>query len=253
MKINEIIEPIHVERPISKPYNIEKMGQRQKIDTTNGGAYARGTPDPLDTHMYRKKIRMPSNLKNDAYYQYIKACSPFMKSNPYFPRVYEVVFKRYSNGLVKPAYNMEKLMTISEANSEIENLVEIIAEKIYTEKALAYHRLGELLLWNISSDIEKGIESSINMYEIFSDEKLIQAIQLIQEVYNSNSAFSTDVHAGNIMIRLGPTGIQLVLTDPLQDNGSSIAAGYNPFSGSTVGYTNDTADDDNDSIEDDPF
>lgn len=41
MKINEIIEPRDVERPISKDYNIEKMGQRPE-DFNEFGAYANG-------------------------------------------------------------------------------------------------------------------------------------------------------------------------------------------------------------------
>jgi len=242
MKINEIIEPRDIDRPVSTPFNIQRMGKEQ--DTNIGGAYARGTEDPVDPHMYRKKLRMPANLTNDAYFQYIKACSPLMKSNPYFPRVYEVVFKKYANGYVKPSYNMEKLVPLKEVLNQIGDRVlpVIIGEQIYDENRLERARQrGGLYIGDITRDISDGINNFLNVEETFKDDNLIDAILLIQEVKKSNKYFRTDCHLGNFMVRFGPTGMQLVITDPLEDGGHSIAAGHNPFTGKSVTATNFTA------------
>lgn len=236
MKINEIIEPRDINRPVSTPFNIQKMGLRQPGD--GGGAYALGTEDPGDPHMYRKKIRMPSNLVDDAYFQYIRACSPYMKSNPYFPRVYEVVFKKYANGYVKPSYHMEKLLSLKDAREQLGEfqLANTIAEQIYHEDALQRRRDAGLEAADIIRDISDSMfqNNTIEAHKLFKDKKLIEAIWLILKVLNSNEHFSEDLHNGNFMVRIGSTGPQLVFTDPLQDNGKSIAAGYNPFNGLTM-------------------
>lgn len=241
MKINEIIEPRDVERPISKDYNIEKMGQRPE-DFNEFGAYANGTEDPLDAHMYRKKIRMPSNLNNDAYFQWIKACSPFMKSNPWLPRVYEVVLKKYKDGYVRPSYNMEKLIPISTAIIEIgeQELTHLLANKIYTPEVLAYreeHYTTYNDMWLILSDISKSVYDGNTTINDFSDPGLHQALSIVNRLTKDNGNFTVDMHKGNFMIRLGTTGPQLVITDPLADGGKSIAAGWNPFNNRMVGQS----------------
>ena len=232
MRIDEIIQPQEIERSLSTPFNVQKMGKRPNYDT--GGAYATGTKDPGDPHLYRKKLRMPSDLANDAYYQYIKECSPYMKSNPYFPRVYKVIFRKFKQGYIKPEYHIESLLTIDEANKQVgaEELLNIICEKVYDEVHLAsrleqYADTGlsiRTVLWDIERVAGGRLPPSI-----FKDEKLNEAIQLIQVLKESNPVFSFDMHEGNFMVRFGPGGPQLVITDPLADGGKSIAAGWDPF------------------------
>jgi hypothetical protein len=186
---------------------------------------------------------MPSILENDAHFQYIKACSPYMKSNPYFSRVYEIVFKKFKQGFIKPSYHIEKLISIEEASDQMGGieLGNAISEKIYSDRALKLiAKMDTHTIYDIVRDISVAVRG-IGGIEVFVDDNLNQAIQLIQKVLYSNPFFAVDMHIRNFMIRLGTTGPQLVITDPLQDNGASIAAGYNSFTDKTItGKPNDS-------------
>lgn len=242
MKIHELLnedqfEPQVKELPQSVPFNLKKMGQKTIQTQHKGGAYGMATPDPNDPFMYRKKLRQPSILNNDAYYQYIKACMPYMDSNPFFPKVYNVKIKKDPKGLTKPMYDMEKLIPMEDAYAEIgyDELDEIFRNK-YLIHPESEHRS---MIRIINSATSQNDTSDIK------DEHLIQAINLIRKVYESNpKIFDLDMHSGNFMVRNTSTGPQLVITDPIADDGRSIV-GYNVFhggwpTGQAPGQTNNT-------------
>ena len=226
MRIREIIEalvePVKRELPVSTPFNLKKMGQRTQktIDNPDTGAYAVGTTDPRDPHMFRKKMRQPSKLDVDAYYQYIKYIEPYSDSNPFFPKVYGVDVKRDPNGLEKPSYRIEKLVDIDQADQRMDYQL---------EDALKDRYLVNNAAGSIVSIIRNAISGSFNLKNI-KDGKLVQAIQLIQKFLDDHPKFELDLHRGNVMIRFTSVGPQLVITDPVQDRGASIV-GYNVFKG----------------------
>ena len=245
MKINEIIEPQHVDRQVSTDIPAHKFSQRVGKQFTDT-AYAHGVEDPQDPHLYRKKIKMPSNLKNDAYYQYIIAASPYMQSNPVFPRVYDIIYKKYPNGQIKPDYRMEKLLPL---RTDVFNGIEL--GKYLAKKYLTSDEVDKLNdIDTVVADIRDCLSPYFfkyhgHMNEVIKDKHLRDALILIKNVIASNSNFELDLHSGNIMLRQSSTGPQLVITDPIQDHGKSIAAGFNPFSGKTVQAPDDDDDDDN--------
>lgn len=226
MKIKEVIlealvDPEERELPQSVPFNLRKMGKRtEKTVRKGGGAYATGTPDPTDPFMYRKKLRQPSNLEMDAYYQYIKFIQPFMDENPFFPKVYNIDIKKDPKGLLKPSYKIEKLMPIRDAENEMEGDL---------ENALANKYLHDPDEWSVLTVITKAITNDSYLEKI-KDEKLIEAIQLIRYFFEANPQFVEDLHLGNMMVRFTSVGPQLVFTDPAHDRGESIV-GYNVFKG----------------------
>ena len=226
--VNEdLVEPEVVDRPVSTPFNIKKMGQRSR-KSSGGGAYAAGIEDPTDPSMYRKKSRMPSLLEKDAYYQFIKAAQPYVDYNPFLPRVYKIIVKKDPRGFLKPEYHMEKLTPYNEAwrmyDQDGNSLNKILKRKLFTKEAVG---------GDVPRLLANSLEFPFQADTYIKDPKLIQALDLIRTVKETNSNFMYDLHEGNMMFRIGTTGPQLVITDPLADKGASIV-GYNPFSGKSA-------------------
>ena len=225
----DLVEPQEKERPVSKPMNLNKLGNWAEKDEFTGGVYARGTPDPKDPHMFRKKSKMPSKLDFDAYYQYVKYIKPYVDSNPFFPRVYEIILKKDPEGNVKPDYRVEKLMSLDDAEDKTGTNL----SKFFTQKYF-----GGKFPEGVDSAVE-AIQAAFTKdqyFDLITDKKLKQAITIIKQFLNTNFSlmgyndFKLDVHRGNMMIRFGPGGPQLVFTDPVHDSGESIV-GYNSYHG----------------------
>lgn len=235
MKIHEILnedqfEPQIRSLPISTPGNIEKVSnfaKKHEFDD-NSGAYAMGIEDPTDPHMYRKKMKAFTNLDQDAYFQYIKYITPYMDSNHCFPKVYVTKIKEYSNGYKKPSYQMEKLITLNEAEDIFGagKLSDFFFKRYFNagdHSDLAIDHMGSYI-----AVIKRAIYGAFDTDDWDND--LAQAVKLIQQFLADFKDFTLDLHRGNLMVRMTSTGPQLVLTDPVQDEGKSIV-GYNTFKG----------------------
>lgn len=231
--INEdLIDPQEREWRMSEPYNMRKIGNRAQRDLVRGkgGAYAAGTPDPKDPFIYRKKSRQPSKLPVDAYYQYLKFVQPFVDENPFFPRVYNIDIKTDAQGRQKPSYKLEKLMSLKDADNEMHGgLDEVLMDK-YVANPDDYASMS------IGEYVSRAADHFGDYYENIKDEKLKEAIDLINYFIEENPDFLPDLHQGNMMVRFGPGGPQLVFTDPVQDQGKSIV-GYNVFKGDWTDQT----------------
>lgn len=230
MKIREIlnedlVDPEYRERTVSTPFNLKKLGKRTEYyaNRDKGGAYATGTPDPKDPFMFRKKMRQPSKLDMDAYYQYLKFIQPFADENPFFPKVYSIDVKTDPNGIQKPSYKLEKLTSLTDAEKQTSyQLEEILSEKYLNFDVDEY-----------SATLFRTIRYSLrdqSYLKYIKDEKLKEAIEVIRYFLEKHPYFNEDLHRGNMMIRFTSTGPQLVFTDPVQDSGESIV-GYNVFKG----------------------
>lgn len=228
MKVSEITEslvkPKMSVRQIEKDLPLKKLSdfsKRKNFDLNlTGGAYAWGVQDPRDPFIYRKKNRVPSYLEKDSYYKYITEVVISNQDNPFFPRVYDVILKKDSGGLIKPEYRIEKLYEYSE-----------IATYYPYERDL-----DEILLdMYFSNSDEYGLITMLryaltNSYtaQYIKNKKLLDAVNLIRALVD-RYGFEIDMHASNIMFRLGKTIPQLVITDPVSDAGASIVGDFNPF------------------------
>lgn len=130
MKINEITEsltdPKITTRQLSNKFPITKLAnfskKRGNTPNTVTGAYAWGSEDPNDPFLYRKKSRVPSYLEKDSYYQYISTVVIPNQNNPFFPRIYDVILKRDTDGIIKPEYRIEKLNTFIDIQNNYESM-----------------------------------------------------------------------------------------------------------------------------------
>ena len=219
MKITEIIEPQEVEKKSYRDFNPDISRQTQasiELDRDNYGRYAKGTPDRKDPLTFRKTPHQPSKLEQDAYYQYVKAAAPLMKSNPYFPRVYKITVNKDSLGQTKPSYNLETLHPNivnpqgdqqQIAHEQQVQALEAVMDRMFVE--VPKLQTGKSGLGRYLETIAQEQD-----YSNVKDPKLVQALELINSVAEKGS-FNWDLHAGNIAFRLTSFGPQLVLMDPL--------------------------------------
>lgn len=243
MRLYEIINTVAKTRKMSVPFSIDTMKDKkakadQDFFNTAKGAYAYGKENPKDPHEFVKSSFMPSKLEIDAYYQYVQAIRPYIKDNPFFPRVYVIDIKQDSTGLQIPRYHIEALKSYEEFS--IRSIVGI-GESLFNDFHFEYDLDDE----NHVYDAWNGVLMRVNrlLLDIVSgygptraaqSPKLIQACEVIQEVLGSNPKFKLDTHSGNFMLRGTSVGPQLVITDPMHDGGRSVvgAKQWHPSSNS---------------------
>jgi hypothetical protein len=243
MRIDEIISTKEKNIEIPQTWDLEAM-KAKRSDAINAwppnpeaGYYSQGyqTKDPF---LYGKKAHVPTNLDYDPYYQYVKAIEPIMDSNPYVPRVYVVKLYRDQQGYIKPDYTMEKLVKGQTLPKKLiygmgvrmfgsENWFDIhdkmmagFVDPVMMSTSMKYEDLDSTDLWK---KLAKVIDMSIETYPANSfsnlsfknfDPNLLQLIALIKRLIIRVPHTESDVHANNIMVRMGTTP-QVVLSDPI--------------------------------------
>lgn len=209
MKLNEIVNT-DTDRSMDYP----NQETHQKI---GNGYYANVYQHKDDPHMVTKHA-----VKDDPGYElYMQLLNQNdrMGSNPYFPRIYR------TNGRVT---DIEKLSPITSINSaelahiistafgSVDNLVNS-STKWFREKLAQVTNKADkqkLLTTMLSSALDDMASEKVPV-EVQSKE-LAQAIQMLQSI--DTDALYSDISSDNLMIRRGPNGVQLVLTDPIAPN-----------------------------------
>ena len=131
--------------------------------------------------------------------------------NPHFPRIYVTAGGKH--------WEMEKLhMTLQEyliyeaadneeANERIANVTELYLND----------DIGNSIANNSNMRLQDRVSSLVFALQKPKNIKLEswkEAVKIIHDFIDSNHHFREDIAAKNIMVRLSPVGIQLVLTDP---------------------------------------
>jgi hypothetical protein len=199
-------------------YDINKLAkQRDNTVGASSGWYSQGKPGE-DPHEYNVSTWLPTDLTFDAKYHWVKAIYPIMGDNPHLPVYYNIKFERDKNNFIKTNYTMENLLGLSALR--LEQLRALAAKTFNDEKFYDVAVTPEMIAKLIREIIIDYRFKKTPAYNV--DPELEQALKLIVEVLNKNSAFSIDMHAGNIMVRNTGYGLQLVITDPIGDDGRSI-------------------------------
>lgn len=235
MRINEIIDTEFTEKGRKREFDYDELKKQEyksveKAKEGEPGAdqgwYSRGYQNPRDPHEFVKTTHLPSILQVDAYYLYIRMLAKLQKQgyhNPYFPVVYQVRVSRDPNGNERPRYRIENLQ--SPAAYSVEALYGIVEKILMRPDAVVKFRdLSEKTKHSLWADMANVLEDYIinDDFSNIKDKKLIKALQIINQIRETNTRFSPDIHGGNIMIRGTPYGPQLVLMDPISDGGQSI-------------------------------
>lgn len=215
MKIVELVYPkfntVNKKTPFDLPSLHDKRGGlHSKIDSPGFGSYAYGAPDKKDPHMFNKKNWVPAH--KDGYYEYVRWIQPYIESNIFLPRVYQIKVTTDSNGKQIPKYKIEKLRPYTDFS--IESILGL-ANSLFPhfERDVRPGSLADIsFVWK---KMIKEIDNMINGRDFTTDnDQLVQAIRIIQRIIDSGP-YHNDMHSGNAMVRGTSTGPQLVITDPI--------------------------------------
>jgi hypothetical protein len=236
MRINEIVDTEFMDVERKRPYNSAELAKQEKQAARRGSAmggnagwYSRGYQNPRDPHEFVKTTHMPSVLYNDAYFHYVSTISNLQRKNyrnPYFPVVYQVKISMDSHGNERPRYRIETLQNVE--TYPIESIVGMI-DRMFIDPSIVIEKRE--VSENNKRDIWRAISFQLDdcignvrseAMQNIKDRNLKSALVIIHNVMKKSDFFEPDIHGGNIMIRGTPYGPQLVLMDPISDNGNSI-------------------------------
>lgn len=208
MKLFEIVggEALRRSNTVTTPSAITPSRSKKDARFLAQGRQGMVMTRPKKTNMVTKVFGFDGD--HDGYLQFLRMAMQH-QDNPYLPRVsnlrlYDKEFdSQYAGDKYSRtgAVDMEKLIPLN--NPRIKEVVE--------------HKLQALGIPDISSIDERDImwwyKKGLSTRTITPDEQFEEAMKLIHAVNGPE----TDLHAGNIMVRVTSTGPQLVLVDPIYE------------------------------------
>lgn len=207
------------------PKDAERIGRR---DSKFGAAYS--TPDEPGT--VTKIVRNTEDLKRDAYFQYVSALAKNdrIANNPFFPRIYKVKVVKDKYGAESYSVEMERLMEFETLSPEECNM---LGERLFfnykgfereafarqkeitpTERRDAVSREGNAG-YALLMAMRKCLDYPEQVATYIKDPKLKAALMILQSMIKRDVEIVPDIHSGNVMVRRGPSGPHLVITDPI--------------------------------------
>lgn len=216
MQLNELFEPSVRHREV-KNHDIDSI-KNDSMKSNKGeigyGMYGKAVPNKKSPFTVKKNNFFPlKNIdNNDGYMYYIRSIvsNKMAQSNPFFPRVYDIIYLIDKDGKQRYRAEIEKLEH-SHAFS-VEELTQML-KTLYPKRLIGtyndVYQLTHRLCYLIRQHINKR-----NAYAP-KNEKFKECLDFIIELQNKNNEFvGYDFHDNNIMYRRTGFGPQLVITDP---------------------------------------
>ena len=212
------------------------------------GSFAQATANPNNPHDIRKTSKDPQKRKAiDGFYFYLLELENYTdNTNPYFPRIRQAKIytdrdEDSSKDRITYSVQMERLESLMGINdrdresslakvfgsnyTRAREIMDSIEENydgwqnspwIYDEPFLTIIKIivGGNNMLEAMSRAHADKETISELIDLVADEQLLRALVFIEEV-SKKYTLGMDLHDENIMFRRGPTGVQLVITDPL--------------------------------------
>ncbi len=225
MRILEIIEPIEKLINVPVSWDISKLrSDISKLPLKPGEGSISKSYSTKDPNIYGKKSRIPVNLENEGFYQYIQAVKSIMSVNPYVPEVYKITLVKDKQGLTAFDYKME---TLVRGQTLDKKTIYELGVKTFNNKnwfkALgnieSYQDLDNIELWKILTKlVELAIHAypkkiPMTMFPIDVDQNLTDLAKILRRIIISKNNLEIDLHDENIMVR--PGKLELVINDPI--------------------------------------
>lgn len=190
-----------------------KFKNKNLPDDGRTGFFSRVADDKKDPHMVVKSTIKPQY--SDGYHYYIKQLieKDLIDTNIHFPRIYNVKRIEDKNGYNVYKYQMEKLVKFL--------VLDIDLQKAVLENNFNYDK-GKVEL-EIEQYGAKGIaiqvadmldEGARGKTSVIKSSSLMEALKVLNMIKEENSMLTLDIHISNFMVRMTPSGPQIVLTDP---------------------------------------
>jgi hypothetical protein len=150
------------------------------------------------------------DVKEESTYLYLKEITKeFNSSNPHFPRIYSIKFFISEDGNIYGVVTMERLYSVKDFDDSI---IEAAIRNAGINPVMG-DPINDFLA-NIDSYLIGVISNNFIKKLHGINPQFAKALIIVRKLINKYK-FYTDLHAGNVMIRLTSVGPQIVLTDPL--------------------------------------
>lgn len=227
-------KPQHRENPkaVGKDFGQEDQ------EEIGSGMFAEVFSTPQEPGTVRKISTEPTNkLDNDAYFQYVNmiAKNDRMTGNLYFPRVFNIQVRSFDRKGVKDeklgveyvyAVDLERLLPFSSLSSKEAHM---LGDKMFYDfgKKFRPNRVvsGGTSRLDYRDVLSSRIEDTFMgkgpyldsdpTATIIKDKHYKQAVMLIKAMIEKSDGMHQDIHDENIMVRRGPGGPHIVITDPV--------------------------------------
>ena len=210
MKIQDLLERGLIQPTVepTKQYRGD-LRQSKKVDISKSGMFSTVKDDRSDPHMVKKYNHRPNRPHREEGFRYFARCIIAEGlENIHFPRVYQMGQIEDDRGQTVDTYRMERLVGWHTVTGE--EIAASAATIFSSSTPITDHaRVARL--------VEQAIRDH-NYNRIISKE-FEDACKMIVSMGNDNHEASYDLHAGNMMYRRTPHGLQLVITDPFYIHG----------------------------------
>lgn len=224
MKILPILEQIS---PIVRTRNLKKSLTGDTSEQTNRKPLGQGLGAVVydnDEHTVNRvgKWRADDSQQHPEtmYRSFIDAIikNPKYDGNPYFPRVYDITDYIDKMGMRKSRYKLERLNHLDDTHIVIAILNKIFGEnldKVLDFYDINYKDIEHVKLQKLVDVLAKEVIKTIirgNRMGYIVDHKFLEACFILG--HSGIPKTRLDIRYANLMYRTGPTGPQLVITDP---------------------------------------
>lgn len=213
---------------------MKKLQPSDDHDVIGGGSYARTFGSDANPGTVTRVTRTVQDTKKDSYFKYLSAIakSDRIQRNPYFPKIYSIKIIPDKHGNQMYSVDMERLLNFETLSAEecvmlgermFFNFAGFAKEYVARRKEImpSQHRDAVSMKSKGTAGfvLLKAIEKCINYGEqvatYVKDPRLKEAMMILRDLIKKDHDVSPDIHDGNVMVRRGPGGPQLVLTDPV--------------------------------------
>lgn len=215
MQLNELIQSTQRERFVNSHdeealKNDREAGIKNYTFLKGRGSSGKVVPNKKSPFTVKKSNYFPTyNIERaDPYLYYIKAVVKYKmaESNPFFPRVYDILYLTDKRREQRYRIELEKLEHYDDfTDDELTSLT----KRLFSSKDIL-----TFSSWDDGTPIKILIELIENYNPI--DKKLTEALSFIDNL-KLETNFQYDWHENNIMFRRTGFGPQLVITDPLMN------------------------------------
>lgn len=220
------------------PIAIGKDFGQEDQEEIGSGMYATAFSTPQEPGTVRKMMTDPQrDLKGDAYFQYVNliAKNDRMTKNLYFPKIFDIQVRSFyrkdftGNENLGTEYvyavDMERLLPFSSLSSEEARM---LGNKMFFDFERK-HRPNRVVSGTAKIDYRHELSGRIEdtfmgkgpymdsdlTATVIKDKHYKQAVTLIKGMIEKSEGMHQDMHDENIMVRRGPGGPHIVITDPV--------------------------------------
>lgn len=233
MRIHEIYPTQRINRQRSQPYDPDHIDRLRDLrqDRLPSGVFGSASPT-RDPGEVIKSLHRPSRLDWDGFHQWMVTVQRLHQQgidNPYFPTVYEIKVTRDPRGNTRPQYRLQKLLDIDDVPPAA---VAAIFRRIFSVEELAVDQelaqaddsienrgkdqAGFYIKMELARHIQAAVKGLPKIVSAIRDPEFLRAAKILKLIADRRG-FSIDLHSGNILMRPGPGGAQLVIADPFSD------------------------------------